>query len=300
LSTAEKERHNVKVLAAIDQYEASEAVIKEIAARPWPPNSCIEVLNVLEHAHLWAVSQTAEEARQDSMDLIDRAVTELRGRGVEATPIMLQGDARSVILDRAKDTQTDLIFVGLNGASGLAKFFLGRVATSVLSHALCSVEIVRNREGKLPGVHKILLATDGSEFSERAARSIAERPWPAGTEIEVMSVVELVLGSAQALLEPPYVDSDQLERQRAEGMKRAQNAVATAVEILSKTFPTVSESISVLLGGPKSVIIDEAGKWGADLIVVGSHGHRGIERFLLGGVSEGVALHASCSVEVIR
>jgi nucleotide-binding universal stress UspA family protein len=300
LSTAEKERHNVKVLAAIDQYEASEAVIKEIAARPWPPNSCIEVLNVLEHAHLWAVSQTAEEARQDSMDLIDRAVTELRGRGVEATPIMLQGDARSVILDRAKDTQTDLIFVGLNGASGLAKFFLGRVATSVLSHALCSVEIVRIREGKLPGVHKILLATDGSEFSERAARSIAERPWPAGTEIEVMSVVELVLGSAQALLEPPYVDSDQLERQRAEGMKRAQNAVATAVEILSKTFPTVSESISVLLGGPKSVIIDEAGKWGADLIVVGSHGHRGIERFLLGGVSEGVALHASCSVEVIR
>ena len=179
----------MKVLAAIDQFEASEAVIKEIAARPWPPNSCIEVLNVLEHAHLWAVSQTAEEARQESTDLIDRAVTELRGRGVEATPIMLQGDARSVILDRAKETQTDLIFVGLNGASGLAKFFLGRVATSVLSHAPCSVEIVRIREGKVPGVHKILLATDGSEFSERAARSIAERPWPAGTEIEVFSVL---------------------------------------------------------------------------------------------------------------
>ena len=38
----------------------------------------------------------------------------------------------------------------------------------------------------------------------------------------------------------------------------------------------------------------------ADLIVVGSHGHHGIERFLLGSVSEGVALHAKCSVEVIR
>jgi nucleotide-binding universal stress UspA family protein len=290
----------VKVLAAIDQYDASEAVIKEIAARPWPPNSCIEVLNVLEHAHLWAVSQTAEEARQESLGLIHRAVTELRGRGVEATPIMLQGDARSVILDRAKETQADLLFVGMNGASGLAKFFLGRVASSVLSHAPCSVEIVRIRDGKLPGVRKILLATDGSEFSERAARSVAERPWPAGAEIEVFSVVELHLGAAQALFEPPYTGNDQLELQRAQGMKRAEEAVASAVEILSKTFPKVSESISVLLNGPKSVIIDEAGKWDADLIVVGSHGHRGIERFLLGSVSEGIALHAKCSVEVIR
>src|SRR6185312_10415014 len=129
----------------------------------------------------------------------DGAVKELRGRGVEANPLMLQGDARSVILDRAKDAQADLVFVGSNGASGLAKFFLGRVAASVVSHASCSAEIVRIRAGKLPGVHKILLATDGSEFAERAARSVAGRPWPAGTEVQVLSVVELVMGSAQAL-----------------------------------------------------------------------------------------------------
>jgi nucleotide-binding universal stress UspA family protein len=290
----------MKILVAIDHSEASEAVIKEIAARPWPPNSSIEVLNVLEHAHLWTVSQTYEEAWQDSIALIDRGVKELRDRGVEAIPLMLQGDARSVILDRAKETHADLVFVGSNGASGLAKFFLGRVAASVMSHAPCSVETVRIREGKLPGVHKILLATDGSEFSERAARSIAERPWLEGTEIEVFSVVELVLGSAQALLEPPYIDTEQLEKQREDGMRRAQVAVARAVEILSSTFPKVNDSISVLLGGPKAVIIEEAEKWGADLIGVGSHGHRGIERFLLGSVSEGIALHAKCSVEVIR
>jgi nucleotide-binding universal stress UspA family protein len=290
----------MKILVAIDHSDASEAVIKEIAARPWPPKSCIEVLNVLEHAHLWAVSQTFEEAWQDSVALIDRAVQELRGRGVEATPLMLQGDARSVILDRAKETHTDLVFVGSNGASGLAKLFLGRVAAAVVSHAPCPAEIVRIREGKLPGVHKILLATDGSEFGERAARSVAERPWPAGTEVEVLSVVELMMGSAQALFEPPFVDNEQLESLRAEAMKRAQNAVARAVEILSSAFPKVSESISVLVNGPKNAIIEEADKMGADLIVVGSHGHRGIERFLLGSVSEGVALHAHCSVEVIR
>jgi len=159
---------------------------------------------------------------------------------------------------------------------------------------------VRAREGKPPGVRKILLATDGSEFSARAARSIAERSWPAGTEIQVLSVVELMLNTAQAWLEPPYIENAQLEPLREEAMKRAQNAVAAAVEILSKTFPRVEESISVLLDGPKNVIIDEADKIGADLIVVGSHGHRGVERFMLGSVSEAVALHAHCSVDVIR
>jgi nucleotide-binding universal stress UspA family protein len=83
-------------------------------------------------------------------------------------------------------------------------------------------------------------------------------------------------------------------------MQRAQTAVSGAVEILSKSFPKVTESISVLLDGPKAVVIAEAERSGADLIVVGSHGHRGIERFVLGSVSQGVALHARCSVEVIR
>ena len=81
---------------------------------------------------------------------------------------------------------------------------------------------------------------------------------------------------------------------------KSTGAVAAAVEILSKTFPKVDDSISVLVDGPKNVIIQEADKLGADLIVVGSHGHHGIERFMLGSVSEGVALGAHCSVEVIR
>jgi nucleotide-binding universal stress UspA family protein len=290
----------MKLLAAIDHSDASEAVIKEIAARPWPANTRVEVLNVLEHAHLWAVGETAEEARRRSTDLIDRAAKELCGRGVEATALMLQGDAKRVILDRAKEVQAELVLVGLPQASGLAKFLIGRIPAAVVSHAPCSVEIVRMPPGKLPGVHKILLATDGSPFAERAARSIADRPWPEGTEIAVLSVVELVLGSTQALFEPPYVDNEHVESLRVEAMKRAQDAVATAVEILSNTSLKVSESISVLLDGPKAVIIAEAEKTGADLIVVGSHGHRGIERFLLGSVSEAVALHAHCSVEVIR
>jgi nucleotide-binding universal stress UspA family protein len=291
---------HMKLLVAVDHSEASQAVLKEVAARPWPIRTCVEVLNVVEPAHMWTFSQTAEEAIRLSTDLVRRAAEELRSWDLEAGGVSLKGDAKRTILDRAKETQADFVFVGSQGVSALTHFLLGNVASAVVRHAPCSVEIVRARKGKPAGVHKILLATDGSEFAERAARSVAERPWPTGTEVGVLSVVELVMGSAQALLEPPFVDNDQVGLLREEAMKRAQNAVVTAVEILSKTFPKVSESISVLLNGPKNVIIEEADQTGADLIVVGSHGHHGIERFLLGSVSEGVALHAHCSVEVIR
>jgi nucleotide-binding universal stress UspA family protein len=91
-----------------------------------------------------------------------------------------------------------------------------------------------------------------------------------------------------------------IDELRDEAMKRAQVAIAAAMDILATAGVRVSESLSVLLKSPKEVILDEASQWGADLIVVGSHGRRGIDRFLMGSVAESVASHAGCSVEVAR
>jgi nucleotide-binding universal stress UspA family protein len=54
------------------------------------------------------------------------------------------------------------------------------------------------------------------------------------------------------------------------------------------------------MGEPRAFILDEAKAWGADLIVLGSHGRHGLDRLLMGSVSESVALYAHCSVEVVR
>jgi nucleotide-binding universal stress UspA family protein len=59
-------------------------------------------------------------------------------------------------------------------------------------------------------------------------------------------------------------------------------------------------STSVREGDPKMVILDCATEWRTDLIVVGSHGRKGLTRFVLGSVSEAVARHAHCSVEIVR
>jgi len=190
-----------------------------------------------------------------------------------------------------------LIVVGSHGQSAITRFLMGSVAQAVIRHAPCSVEVVRatiydkNAEAR---AMKILLATDGSEFSVAAARSVAERPWPADSDVKVISVAE----SIAPAIEEWYVDLRLMESLREAATTSAREAVLAAEKETSEKGLKVTGS--VLTGFAKATIVDEAKEWGADLIVVGSHGLRGITRFLIGSVAEAVAVHAHCSVEVIR
>lgn len=290
----------MKILLALDTSPASQVALEEIAARSWPADSSFEVVSVIEPSHLWTTPEVAQEAAYTAGEVVSAAVQQLQTK-YRATAVVLSGDAKREVLDRARSTGADFVIIGSHGAS-LARFLWGNVASSVLRYAPCSVEIVRGKTGNAArGKLKVLLATDGSPCSELAARSIAERPWPAGTEVRILTAVELLLPATRSLLEPPLTDTAFIESARAEAMKRAQDAIAQATRVLSGTGLSVSESISVLLNSPKDIILDEAARWGADLIVLGSHGSRGVVgRFLIGSVSEAVATHAGCSVEIIR
>jgi nucleotide-binding universal stress UspA family protein len=91
-----------------------------------------------------------------------------------------------------------------------------------------------------------------------------------------------------------------LERLVTESKQRASSTVEAAKEILAKAGFGLYSGDSMPFGDPRSCILDVAKEWGADLIVLGSHGRRGLDRFLLGSVSETVAVHAPCSVRVVR
>ena len=116
---------------------------------------------------------------------------------------------------------------------------------------------------------------------------MASRPWPEGTRVRLISVIEPVVYFAEQIVDPPQEVSDslQLDQWRAESLL-SEGGINVTSEIVS--------------GNPKETIVDQAKAWDADLVVVGSHGRRGLKRWLLGSVSEAVATHAHCSVEVIR
>jgi nucleotide-binding universal stress UspA family protein len=288
----------MKILLAIDTSPASEAAVNEIAVRLWPAGTTIEVFTVVEPSHAWTTSEVVETEMRRAGELAKAASEGLRSHGKQATPLVWSGDPKSVIVERAKQIGADWIIVGPHRGGGVAKFLLGSVAKAVVRNAPCSVEVVRATGPERAS--RILLATDWSESAVLAARSVAERPWPSGTEVRILSVVELVLTTFQATMEPPFVDSAAMETLRAESMKRAQDAIARAEEIVAAAGLKTSTDVSVLVDSPKQIILDEATQWGAGLIVVGSHGRRGLDRLILGSVSEAVAMHAECTVDVIR
>ena len=147
---------------------------------------------------------------------------------------------------------------------------------------------------------KILLAVDGSESSDAAVAAVASRSLSTGAEVHVISVAKpphfpetFVGGGGSVEL---YAE---VERSAHE---RAQAAVTRAADGLRVGTQGVRRNVTteVASGSPKRVILERAESIGADLIVVGSHGYGVFDRIVLGSVSHAVALHARCSVEIVR
>lgn len=141
---------------------------------------------------------------------------------------------------------------------------------------------------------KILLAVDGSPCSNAAVAEVCRRPWPPETEVHVVTVDRPVERSL--LKASPTIFDEVVKQQRADALKH----LTEAVETLEARAPGLRVMSMLLEGFPKEAIVDEAERWEADLIVVGSHGYGPVKRFLLGSVSLAVATGAPCSVQIVR
>lgn len=187
---------------------------------------------------------------------------------------MIHGDEPyKDIVRQALENRVDMIIVGRHGRTGILRLMMGSVAAKVIGHAPCNVLVI---SPTAPTEFKnILIATDGSRYSEAAvceAVGIAKRC--------KSSLVALSVASADA------------ER------KAAVDNVGYATELAAKEGIKV-ESIT-LIGKPYEAIVDAAKQKQADLIVVGSHGRKGLERLLMGSVTERVIGHTEVGVLVVK
>ena len=132
---------------------------------------------------------------------------------------------------------------------------------------------------------KLLMALDGSSGSSAVVREVASRPWPEGSECCVMTAIDPFFFTKAPLL-------------LKEAKEDTQKTLDGYVEDLKQTGLRLSTEI--LVENPRHGIPEAASEWKADLIVMGSHGTGAFLRLLMGSVSESVALHAHCSVEVVR
>ena len=138
------------------------------------------------------------------------------------------------------------------------------------------------------GAMKILLPVDDSKFSEAATQAVITQHQRPGTEVKVMHVVDLGL----------RVPTRYAQELRTESVKEGEALVAKTAERLRAAGIKVVTDVEE--GDPRARIIDNAVRWPADLIVLGSHGRTGLEYFRMGSVAESVARHSPCSVEIVR
>lgn len=294
----------MKVLIPLEMAPPGEALaVKVAAARPWPPGTTFCLLNISVPLYPpLVVPRVFENSKTKILAQLDRVAERLKKCGWNVRTEVLEGSPRRTINAFAKEWRADLVMVGSHERSPLARLCLGNTAQSVMRHALCSVEIVRPRGDdrglQESGALKILLGTDGSEFSAAALRAVTARPWPAGSKLKVISVPEFILTKDASYLETHEIKD--LGDLGAASIEEAKRCIAAAREILSGSPLTVSAEVPEYEDRPYQVILHEAQEWHADLIVLGSHGRSGFDRVVMGSVSEAVALHAKCSVEIVR
>jgi nucleotide-binding universal stress UspA family protein len=288
----------MRVLIATDGSPASRIVQEEVAARPWPLGTEVLVLRCVSAVANPAAPSLVPFALKSVREELQESVKGLyECAGLDVSTLVVEGHPAKTIVMQAEAWGADFIFMGSRGSRPVGRFLLGSTVTEVLHHAPCAVEIVRDwqwdRTPRSDGSRRILLATDGSACSEKAVESVAARFWVSGSEFRIISVPVFAVPP----MESGYLDADAWAEIRDRAVDHANRAARTRFK---ETSVAVDAVVPSGLDGPKACILDEAGRWQADLIVAGSHGLGRLDRFLLGSVSETLALYAPCSVEVFR
>ena len=127
-------------------------------------------------------------------------------------------------------------------------------------------------------------------------REVVTRPWPPGTEVNVFSVAHALPFMAEPTLQGiawHYMSLHQ-EQERA---VRDVDAATAEIAAHAAHLRVISRTEE---GPPGPAIVAEAKRWGADLILIGSHGRGFAARLVIGSVAHTVVLHAPCSVEIVR
>ena len=146
---------------------------------------------------------------------------------------------------------------------------------------------------------KVLVPVDGSPASDAAVDAVNRQFDPSTTDVSVLHVVELPLTVPESLAFAEAAAAAGIVEEAVEERRRQGHQIAArAVERFRANG--FGANVRVVDGEAKLEILEVAGSWAADVIVMGSHGRSGFERLVMGSVAEYVLRHAECSVEIVR
>jgi|SRR3972149_688108 len=218
--------------------------------------------------------QFVEKAEQEAIKHLESVKAQATKEGVNCLTIVSRSEEPyQDIVHHASKNNVDMIIMGTHGKTELKRLMMGSVTAKVIGHAPCKI-LVLPLNARVE-CKNVLIATDGSKYSEAAASEALGIAKRCGSSLIVISVAS---SDAEIALAKDNV-----------------NKVAEAAEKEGiKTAPVVTT------GKPYEAIIETSKQKKADFIVVGSHGRTGLARLLMGSVTERVIGHAESAVLVVR
>jgi len=144
----------MKVLIGVDESEQSGRAVEVVGSLPWPQDTTFVVVSVVKpiltaYPEIYAVvtkelMEAEAQFRKRQEELSEGVAARLRTTGLRAETRIPLGDPRSVLVELARSEHADLVVVGSHGRTGLSKLVLGSVASYVVTHAPCSVLVVKH------------------------------------------------------------------------------------------------------------------------------------------------------------
>lgn len=295
----------MRVLFATDGSRSADRARDLLARLAWPVGTHFCIVSAVEPRGdligvTWLAAAPGEldpfqsELLRHADVTLEDAERTLGGPGRTVERLALRGRPASAILDEARAWAADLVVLGNRGHGPIASMVLGSVSAEVVDHAPCPVLVVRDSE-----VASVVFADDGSEGAARGAGAL--RTWPIFHDlpIDVVSVAETSIpmnaGMAAGLYDEVMTSYTRDVEFARESTRALAHRSAHALQLAGRAAVP-----HVLEGDPAQEIVEFARSRPHSLTVVGTRGHGGLARLILGSVARNVLLHAPSSVLVVR
>ncbi|HEY9772854.1 MAG TPA: universal stress protein [Planktothrix sp.] len=312
----------MKILFATDGSVNADNALQSILENTWEAGTACKVVTCAEqlkkrlNAVFLGIGDLAARAQTDLEKDLHDLLIESEGKlqtkfGKEnVSSEFLSGNPKVEVVEAALKYGADLIIIGAHG-SNVDETWSGSVTRSVVINAPCSVQVLNTqpsssaekKEEKRQAVvaSRYLVAISDETNADMIIDSILKRAWPQDTKFQILSIAPNSASSDHSR----FFKSKNMEDLRKEALNARKGAadklVKDAASKLQSKFGASQVTSHVLVGNPRSLILQVAQDWPADMVIMGSHEQdHGILEHFLGSTAAAVTWNANCSVELVK
>ena len=295
----------MRILLALDGSPSADRARALVASLAWPAGTIVRVVAALDVAPaLWggpwipAIPVDADQLEEEAVGELTRVLQEaqpaLEAAGLTVVAELLRGRPSAAVVDDARLWAPDLIVVGSRGHGPVETALLGSVSAAIVDHAACPVLVARGDHAA-----RVILAEDGSPAGMAARDLVAAWPAFATIPVVVVGVVDVAAPWRSGIAPTMFAAAMDVYTDMITSARTTHREIVAATEAhLRAAGRTVSGELRE--GDPADQLRRAATDPAGDLIVVGSRGHVGISRLVMGSVAHAVLTHAHCSVLVVK